>query len=29
MAIQAKDDATPEELRGVAKAAMAMWPGER
>ena len=29
MAIQAKDGATPEELRGVAKAAMAMWPGEQ
>ena len=29
MAIQAKDGATPEELGGVAKAAMAMWPGER
>ena len=29
MAIQAKDGATPEELRGVAKSAMAMWPGER
>jgi AcrR family transcriptional regulator len=29
MAIQAKDGATPAELRGVVKAAMATWPGER
>ena len=29
MAIQAKDGATPEELRGAAKAAMAAWPGDR
>jgi hypothetical protein len=27
MAIQAKDGATPAELRGAAKAAMAAWPG--
>ncbi|WP_247505151.1 hypothetical protein [Bradyrhizobium sp. 1] len=28
MAIQAKDGATPAELRGAAKAAMAAWPDE-
>ncbi|AWO93398.1 AcrR family transcriptional regulator [Bradyrhizobium diazoefficiens] len=28
MAIQAKDGATPAELRGAAKAAMVAWPGE-
>lgn len=28
MAIQAKDGATPAELRGAAEAAMAAWPGE-
>jgi AcrR family transcriptional regulator len=28
MAIQAKDGATPAELRGAAKAAMAAWPGK-
>ena len=28
MAIQAKDGATPDELKGAAKAAMTAWPGE-